>query len=108
MSDTNVTELVRPGDPDTSQAAAESQLQNLSKLQGIVLSIFETVPDFGLTDSELDKFYALNWVLQGWPAIRYETPRKRRSDLTRDRLLEDSGIRRMNPFGRPEVVWVTK
>lgn len=101
-----ISVLSRSGDPDTSVAAAESQVKNLSKLQGIVLSLFESTPDFGLTDSEVDRFYANNQQMHGWPAVRFETPRRRRSDLTRDGFLEDSGIRRVNPFGRLEVVWV--
>lgn len=96
----------RTTDPDTSHLAADSTQANLSELQAIVLAILHDVPDFGLTDSELDRYYADNSGHRGWPSIRFETPRKRRSDLSKMGKLEDSGIRRLNPFGRLEVVWV--
>lgn len=96
----------RSTDPDTSHLAADLSHAKLSELQAIVLGIFHDVPDFGLTDSELDRYYADNSSHRGWPSIRFETPRKRRSDLSKLGKLEDSGIRRENPFGRLEVVWV--
>lgn len=108
MVTTDIVTQVRSSDPDTSRRAAELLAPKLSKLQTIVLNIFRTVPDFGLTDSELDSLYVRSYADRGWPMTRFETPRKRRSDLTRMGLLEDSGIRRMNPYGRLEVVWVLR
>jgi hypothetical protein len=96
----------RTTDPDTSHLAADLIQPKLSELQAIVLGIFHDVPDVRLTDSELDRYYAHNAGQRGWPSIRFETPRKRRSDLSKLGKLEDSGIRRENPFGRLEVVWV--
>lgn len=96
--------LVRAGDPDTSRLAAESQLPHLSVLQGHVLTLFMEA-ELGLTDSELDELYAGVRAARGWKAVRFETPRKRRSDLTSLGRLVDSGFRRLNPYGRPEVVW---
>lgn len=106
----------RTSDPNTSHLAAETSAKSLSRLQAIVLEIVEGEGATGITDSELDAYYSLNALANGWPIVRYETPRKRRSDLTpspnpkrrRPHLerLCDSGIRRPNKFGALEVVWV--
>jgi hypothetical protein len=97
--------LARATDPSTSHDAAAKTVKNLSRVQAAVLSMFESV-DFGLTDSELDSLYAARQEHKGWPPVRFETPRKRRSDLTKVGLLIDSNVRRINGFGSPEVVWV--
>lgn len=98
--------LARSSDPDTSHMAVEPQ--PLSELRRIVLDIFRErdADELGMTDSELDDFYAAHYDKRGWPAVRYETPRKRRSDLANMDLLVDSSFRRRNRFGRLEAVWV--
>lgn len=84
------------------QPAAESF--PLTVMQSIVLNIFKARGN--LTDTELCTHYNLIWHTQGWPACRFETPRKRRSDLARLGLLRDSADKRDNGFGSLETVWV--
>lgn len=98
--------LARHTDPDTSHLAADSQAANLSELQRIILGLFEQ-REFGFTDDELGVHYGANQpVYRNWPMVRDQTPRKRRSELTKMGLLEDSGVRRPNRFGALEIVWV--
>lgn len=96
---------VRAGAHDTEIEAAETAGRSMSRLQYIVLSIFSKRSERGMTDSELDSFYGANWWEQEWPQVRYETPRKRRSDLTRLGLLADSGEKELNDYNSAEVVW---
>jgi hypothetical protein len=95
----------RRSDPDTSHLAADKSSKKLSQLQAIVLFLF-MVHGEGLTDTELDDLYASNWERKNWPRVRMDTPRKRRSDLTRLGRLEDSTVRRMSRHGSLEAVWV--
>lgn len=101
---------VRTTDPETSIDAAVKSGKELSRMQRIVFTLFNTLADDdgpGLTDSELCRRYEHFRDVCGWPVVRYETPRKRRSDLSGKKLqlLRDSGIRRLNEAGSPEVVW---
>ena len=95
--------IARSTDPVTSDRAAEKQQKHLSKLQTIVYQIIKHRE--GLTDSELCDFYMAHSLAYEWPTVRFETPRKRRSDLSNRGLLVDSGETRVNPYGSPEVVW---
>lgn len=100
-------ELARSTDPRTSHTAAASQAANLTSLQQIVLTIFRRLDavELGATDSEIANYYNSHYRLEGWPTVRFDTPRKRRSDLAGMGLIEDTGFRRLNPFGSPEAVW---
>lgn len=99
-----MNDLARTTDPDTSHEAVAGQ--PLNKLRSIVLGIYaDAAGDRGMTDSELDAYYANNRELRDWPMVRYETPRKRRSDLVGFGFLRDSGLTETNPFGRQETVW---
>ena len=95
---------VRATDPEPSHLAADRSQKHLSQSQSIVLSIFRARGNF--TDSELDTHYELLCRSQGWPVVKFDTPRKRRSQLTARDLIVDSGERRENEYGNPEVVWV--
>lgn len=96
--------LARVTDPGTSHEAVGAQ--PLNRLRRIVLQIFaEIAGDRGMTDTELDSFYEKNWGMQGWPVVRFETPRKRRSDLVGMGLIQASGAVEKNPYNRNEVVW---
>lgn len=75
----------------------------LTDMQSIVLSIFWRAGRF--TDTELCNYYAGMWELRGWPQVRHESPRKRRSELTNLGLVADSGYKRPNGFGTDERVW---
>lgn len=95
----------RVTDPDTSHVAADGVQDRLSRLQSIVLSIVRF--HGAMTDTELDDFYAASAAdFPEWPAVRFDSPRKRRSDLTAMGLIRDSGEKRTNRFGSAEVVWV--
>lgn len=98
--------LARSTDPDTSHAAAESQAPKLSTLQNIVLDLYTRVGEWGITDTELCVRYVAGWRDNEWPHVLFETPRKRRSDLTNLGLLTATERRRKNGHGHPEVVWV--
>lgn len=96
--------LARPTDPATShEAVADQPLNELRRI--VLLIVHDMGGDRGITDSEIDAFYAANYQFQGWPVVRYETPRKRRSDLTSYGYVRDSGDVEPNAYGRNETVW---
>lgn len=76
----------------------------LTDMQSIVFSIFWRAGSF--TDTELGNYYAGLWELRGWPRVRHDSPRKRRSELAALGLLVDSGMKRPNGFGSDERVWM--
>lgn len=75
----------------------------LTDMQEIIFRQFWLVGNF--TDSELNAYYSSVWQRFGWPQVRHDTPRKRRSELSNLGLLADSGVKRPNGFGRDERVW---
>jgi len=75
----------------------------LTGAQSVILALFRQRGNF--TDSELNDFYAANWEFQGWPQMRYDTPRKRRSELTNLGILTADGSTRPNRFGGQEKIW---
>ena len=75
----------------------------LTGAQSVILALFRQRGNF--TDTELNDFYAANWEFQGWPQMRYETPRKRRSELTNLGILTTDSSTRPNRFGGQEKVW---
>ena len=76
----------------------------LTGAQSVILALFRQRGSF--TDSELNDHYSLNWEFQGWPQMRYDTPRRRRSDLTNLGLIvADEGEKRRNRFNGLEQVW---
>lgn len=107
LFDTDTDLLARTTDPATSREAAVSQGKNLSEIQVIVLDLIST-SDSGLADFELSAQYAMWQPLYDFPAVLFDTPRRRRSDLSRMGRLVDSGFRRMNGHGRNEIVWQVK
>lgn len=98
--------LSRSTDPETSQIAGVKVAKSLSKVQKIVLSFVKAAGSMGMTDSEIDDYYDAYQVRMNWPKVRHETPRRRRSELRKAGLVEDSGVRRFNQYGGLEVVWV--
>ena len=75
----------------------------LTGAQSVILALFRQRGNF--TDSELNDHYAANWEFQGWPQMRYDTPRKRRSELTNLGILTTDSSTRPNRFGGQERVW---
>lgn len=94
-------------DPVTSHIAGDRSAPYVSKLQQIVLHLIASA-EFGLTDTELDDEYKRLQPERGWPSVRDETPRKRRSDLAHERfgMVVDSGVKRISRHDSPEIVWV--
>lgn len=92
-------------DPVTSHEAADLSAKHLSEIQVIVYDLIKDSFS-GLADFELGAQYAIQAPMYGFPQVLFDTPRRRRSDLTRMGRLVDSGVRRMNDHGRNEVVWV--
>ena len=75
----------------------------LTGAQSVILALFRQRGSF--TDSELNAFYEANWAYEGWPKLHPDSPRRRRSDLTRLGLLVTDGSTRPNRFGGQERVW---
>lgn len=94
-------EIARSNDPITSLIGADHMYsRGLSRLQQVVLALFVQHGD--MTDSELtDRYHST----PGLPVVADDTPRKRRSDLTRLRMLVETGERRRNHRGQMETVW---
>lgn len=93
----------RRSDANTSQAAADRTQARLSEVKKAILLIAATNPP--MLDTELNDLYASNWEQRGWPKQRWDSPRKRRSDLTTAGLLKLTGVERSNRFGCPEQEW---
>lgn len=87
----------RTSDPDTSHAAAHTFS---GAVLTRVLTIYATTPG-GLTDEELLTAYTKR---HGADGCANDSPRKRRSDLSRDKL-RDSGVRRLSVYNRAMIVW---
>lgn len=89
----------RRGDPVTSHQAADSNAGRVA-VEVFVEALFTRLG--GLTDWELTEAY----FTYGGPPAHADSPRKRRSDLTRRGLLRASGLTRPTRSGRAAVVWV--
>lgn len=96
--------LARETDPITSDLAAAAQAWKLNAAHVAVLALFTELG--GLTDTELNKAYRKVWEQREYPQLSYDTPRRRRSDLTDRDYLEASDTKRPNDNGKPETVWV--
>lgn len=94
-----VRKHARPSDPDTSQAAAESVVNNITLVQQRVLEIHGENPD-GLTDEELTDEYIEKFGHTGQSSIR-----SRRHDLTLKGRFIDTTVRRELRSGRKGIVW---
>lgn len=93
-----MAENARNTDPDTSHEAAAAL--NPERLRGIIFELLENGP---LTDDELrGELDALG--------VRYEksSATKRRGDLVKLGLVEDTGDRRVSGSGRRMIVWQRK
>lgn len=93
----------RRTDPLTSHAAADKTAAELSEMKQRILGLFRELGR--MTDSELNRIYLANADIRGWKPVRPDTPRKRRSDLTRDGWLVATEETRVNEFGSAEQVW---
>jgi hypothetical protein len=92
----------RNTDPDTSHEAARTFSKRVrARVENIFINHIKV--GLGLTDEELEHVY-----YQLHQGGRRDSPRKRRSDLTRDGLLVDSGLRRPSNCGRAMIVWIKK
>lgn len=84
----------RRRDPETSRDAARAVRQYSRVLENLILEEF-SLHD-GMTDEEL---------VARIPDIREDTVKSRRSGLKNRGLLVDSGKKRINSRGRPQIVW---
>ena len=91
------TARARLDDPETSHQAADSNT-NLDAVKEHVLSLLRVRP---LTDHELTVAYSKD----DHPAADFDSPRKRRSDLTKTGLVLATTERRSGRSGRPVTVW---
>jgi hypothetical protein len=89
---------VRTGDPQTSAEAAQrlDLAERISKMEAVWG--WHASHPLGLTDDEMRPFYANDATLD-------DSYRKRRKDLARLGLLENSGTYRLTGKGRRAIVW---
>lgn len=100
------TTRVRAADPIPSHEAADSTAATRKAvMRAVEMLIWESAWQ-GLTDDELNDLYAINADSYGWPFVDYGTPRRRRSDLTKDGRIVAAIQRRPNSNGRKVTVWV--
>ncbi|NQU56677.1 MAG: hypothetical protein HQ513_05535 [Rhodospirillales bacterium] len=89
-------DLPAPGrSPDTSAAAGEKIDK---RLKGLRLSVYATINasfEKGATTTEVS-----DWLMKNYRGVQPRT-----SELRRWGLIYDSGERRPNQFGNPEIVW---
>lgn len=95
---------VRATDPLASHEAADASQADANEVRDAVRHLLWEAGWRGLTDDELNEAYARERGTWGWPAVDYETPRRRRSDLKGDVVAAIH--RRPNSKGRPVTVWV--
>lgn len=93
----------RTTDPDTSHDAAET-VTHVAVMRARVYGLYLTHPE-GLTDEQLLAVYSAQHGGSLRSLEARSSPRKRRSDLAQQGLLEDSGERRRLTSGRRGVVW---
>lgn len=97
---TGDTPRARTTDPVTSHEGADASMATRVAIQNHVMKLFE---HFGaMTDRELTEHY---FASPDHPPADPESPRKRRSALTADGLLVDTGLTRRSANGRSAVVW---
>jgi DNA-binding transcriptional ArsR family regulator len=82
-------------DPDTSEAAAWTV--NATRLEGIVRDVIFQRGEKGATCSELVAATGLAW----------NTVSPRLAPLRQKKFIRDSGMRRMGPSRRMQIVWVS-
>ena len=95
---------VRYSDPISSHEAADDTQHHAAVVREAVRHLLWEAGFHGLTDDELNAAYARDYIVEGWPAVDYETPRRRRSDLKGEAVAAIH--RRANSKGRPVTVWV--
>jgi hypothetical protein len=91
----------RTSDPETSHDAARTFSQRVRARVEHIFAGRGQALSTGLTDEELERVYLSAYGDQ----TRRDSPRKRRSDLVRDGVLRDTGIRRPSSTGRMMIVW---
>lgn len=87
----------RRSDPDTSHKAAETVSPALPSIRARVLEFALAAGKRGFIDGDLVKAFREH------PESSF---RKRRSELSEERWVLDSGDRRDNDFGNEEIVWI--
>lgn len=86
--------LFRASDPDTSRDAAQDNAPRAPRHRDLALRVLRAHPE-GLTDFELAELTGIAQTSVG----------KRRLELLRDGLVENTGKRRPSPSGSAAIVW---
>lgn len=89
----------RLGDPLTSHEAADSNISR-EVVESHVLHLFDTLGP--MTDAELTDCYQIS---PSAPRTHFDSPRKRRSELSAKGELVKSNVTRLTPSGRKAIVW---
>jgi len=97
----NINKQSKTTDPFTSHEASKAAAPRMGKDKAKVLSIFESFPNGGLIDEELEE-YAIQ--IGVWPG----NASKRRSDLSRDGFLVWTGETRLTKANKNSKVWKLK
>lgn len=93
---------VHRNDPVTAHAAADKSQRTVHSVRDRVLQL---LADRGpMAAFEVCDAYAEQTRRADWPKVHHESPRKRVSELRKEGYLIDSGERRTNREGSPEVV----
>jgi hypothetical protein len=81
---------------DTSEEAADSMLDHVGRLQGMVLEHLAKRQKLGATDWELERDLGL----------RHQTVSARRREMELRGFVRNSGEKRLTDSGRRAIVWV--
>jgi hypothetical protein len=92
----------RNTDPTTSHEAAASVTRVTDKRTACLDAIRELQP---CTDEELAVYYARGVAAGRWPKQSQSGLRTRRSELTREGVLRDSGMCALTDSGRRSILW---
>ena len=84
--------------PETSRVAGESIEAASGSIRAKIYELYEELGP--MSDERLIREYQARYG-----AAYFVTLQARRSELVKDRFLEDSGNREISSWGRPRVVW---
>jgi hypothetical protein len=102
METDDARKLAHRNDPDTSMTAAERATHRSIIKEAIVSLLLARGP---ATAFELRDLYFDYRARRDWPWCQAHSVDRRLSELHRDGVVEDSGVRRYSAYNRPAVVW---
>ena len=93
---------------DETGAELQASRQQTSKQKTEVLAVFETYPTTPLTPDQIHDFIIENSVVKGSNSWPITSIRRAITDLTKDRKLYKTSIKKMGSYGKRVHCWVVQ